>query len=432
MKNFQLILVIIFIFGGVLGVMVFAGLINLDSTGVNKGPTGTVTLWGTVPSNIVNPTITKLNDDKSYTIRYVAKNPQTFDRELLEAIALGQGPDLFLMPHDLIYKYSNKIATIPYANYPLVNFKNNFAQAGDIFLLNTGILALPITVDPLVMYYNRSVLDDNNVAFPPEFWDQLPEYVSKFTIKNDLGGLSKGAFALGQYANITHAKELLSAMFLQVGNPIVTQKFNAFFGATLFDFENVTTTNNIIKTIDFYSTFTNPLRENYTWNKSFPNSIDAFSKEDLVFYFGMSSDLRNLLAKNPNHNFQVAPIPQHRNQLKTTFANVTGLSVSSFSRNPTAAWDALYSLALGDFAASVSASQYIPPARRDLLNQRNTDLYFPVFYSSALFAKSWLDPSAPDTNNIFRLMIEDILSNAQKPETAVISANNRINLLFRN
>lgn len=429
MKNFQLILIIIFIFGGVLGIFVFAGFINLDDAAVNQGPTGTVVFWGTLPSSVVSPLIEEFNRNRTYNVRYVSKRVDTFDQELLEAIALGQGPDLFLVSNDSIYKHINKVAVIPYANYPLVNFKNNFAQAGEVFLSPQGILALPLTIDPTVMYYNRSILDQNSTPFPPAYWDELNDYAQKFTKKNEEGSIIQSAFALGQYANISNAKEILATLFLQVGNPIISNQ-RSFFRANLSQYDE--NKENPVKVLDFFTSFSNPTSSNYTWNKGLPLSIDAFSREDLVFYFGAASDLRNLIARNPNQNFQVAQIPQYRNTDKTTFAKVSGLAMSNFSKNKPAATDALYSLVSGNFANTFSARQYLPPARRDLLGAQASDAYFPVFYSSALFAKSWMDPSYQDSDNIFRSMVEQILSNQRNSESSILSTNNRLNILLNN
>lgn len=428
MRNFQLIMLVLFIFGGVLGIFVFAGFIDLEDSAVNQGPTGTVVLWGTLPSNVVNPIISDFNKGKTYTVKYVAKREDSFERELLEAIALGNSPDLFLIANDLIYKNSNKISKIPYTNYPLFNFKNNFATAGEVFLTKEGILALPITINPMVMYYNRSILDENSVAYPPEYWDELEQYANKFTKKDSLGNINQSSFALGQYSNITHAKNILATLFLQKDNTIIEQA-TSIFRANL---SNPSIIDKNVGVLNFYTDFANPLSKNYSWNKSFSSSLESFSREELVFYFGLASDLRVLLARNPNHNFIASPIPQYKDGTKTTYARVTGLSMSAFAKNKSAATDAMNSLAMGDFSLKISNVQYLPPARRDLLAQRGTDTFTPVFYSSALFAKSWLDPSAIDSDNVFRAMIDEILSNQRSPESALTGANNRLNLLLNN
>jgi ABC-type glycerol-3-phosphate transport system substrate-binding protein len=430
MNNFKLIIIALLGFGGILGVFVFAGFINLDDKAVNSGPTGTVILWGTTPVRIVNPLLEEFNKDKSYKVRYVSKNPQNFDQDLLEAMAIGKGPDLLLLPDNLTLKYQNKLYTIPYASYPLINFKNTFAAASEVFLSSKGVSALPLTIDPMVMYYNRTMLDSNNVIYPPVYWDEFYEFVNIFNKKDESQQITQSAFALGQFSNVSHAKDILLTLFMQTGSPIVSEQ-NGFFRADLDNFRKSQT--NTASSLDFYTSFSNPLKPNYSWNKSLPMSIDAFSKEDLAFYFGFASDLRTLLNKNPNQDFQVATMPQIRNtNNKVTSSRVTGIAISSFSKNLSTSLAAAVALTDSDFALKYSNAQLIPPARRDLLARARSDSYFPVFYSSSLFARSWLDPSSPDSSNIFRLMVEEVLSNARKPEEAILNANNRLNTLIFN
>jgi len=430
MNNFKLVMIILFVFGAVLGVFIFAGFINLDKASVVSGPTGTVTLWGTATPAVMNPIIDDINNNNTFKIKYVRIGAQTFEQDLLEAIALDQGPDLFFLEDNLAFKYSNKIYPIPYTSYPLVTFKNNFVNAGEVFLDSRGILALPITVDPLMLYYNRTMLDSNNIIYPPSYWDEFTSFVKTFTKKDINQEIIQSAFALGQFSNISHAKYIISTLFMQTGNPIVERK-DFIIRSTIN--EPTQNPNNPTSSLAFYTSFSDPLKPNYSWNKSLPLSIDSFSKEDLAFYFGFASDLQVLLNKNPNQDFQVAPVPQLRNSnFKTTSAKVTGIAVSAFSNKKDTALAALYKLADVKYAEMYSFSQYVPPARRDLLAKNRTDSYFPVFYSSALFARSWLDPSATDSNNIFRGMVEQVLSNAREPEDAILNANNRLNLLLLN
>ena len=110
--------------------------------------------------NVTNPT---------FVLKYVQKSADTLDQDLLEALASGVGPDLILLADNLAFRYANRLFAIPYTSYSLATFKSNFSGAGEVFLTGRGVLAFPITVDPLVMYYNRSILDANSVIYPRHF-----------------------------------------------------------------------------------------------------------------------------------------------------------------------------------------------------------------------------------------------------------------------
>lgn len=425
--NFQIIILIIFITAAVIGVFVFSGAIPLGPEEETTAK-GTVVLWGTVKSDIVFSLLEDFNRANStFTVQYEEKSVDTFDSDLLEALASGKGPDMFFITNDLVFKYSDKIYTIPYKSFPLNTFKNNFAGVGEVFLTSSGVLAFPLAVDPLMMYYNRSVLDANSIAYPPSYWDEFDTLVPRLTIKDEAGVIKESAVAMGNFSNVSHAKDILTTLFMQSGNPIVSEKngkFVSVLNSNVGSFD-------LSKALEFYTNFSNPLKEVYSWNKSFANSRDTFSKEDLVFYFGFASELQSLVKKNPNHNFLVTSVPQVRgSNFKLTGAHVTGIAISSFSKNFNTAFIAAGLMAKGDFASRFASSLGIAPVRRDLLSVKQTDAYMPIFYDSAFYARSWLDPSPKDTNDLFRVVVEKVLSNSMSLGSAINDASAKLGLLL--
>jgi ABC-type glycerol-3-phosphate transport system substrate-binding protein len=429
MKNFQLIIIIVFIALAIFGVLVFSGAIPIGNNNT-PGSLGTVILWGTVKGSTMTSLLEEFNKaNPTFVVKYAQKSVESFDQDLLEALADGTGPDMFFLPENLAFHYSNKIVTIPYSSYPLASFKNNFAGAGEVFLTSKGILAFPLSIDPLVMYYNRSMLDANGIIYPPVFWDDLTSLAPKLTKKDDSNKITKSAIALGHFSNITHAKDILSALFMQAGNKIVTEKDGVFNSAL-----NAFTSNpkyNLSSILKFYTDFADPNSDVYSWNKSFPNSDNAFSKEDLAFYFGFASELLSLVSRNPNQNLAVAPFPQIKDaSFKLTGAQVLGIALLASSKNLNTAFTAASLLATGNFASEFALATGVAPARRDLLKIKPADAYSPIFYDSALYARSWLDPSSGDTDNIFRNMIDGVLSNNMTVENAISDANSRLDLLL--
>ena len=425
--NFQLIILIVFIAAAVFGVLVFSGAIPLGG-GDTEGGLGTVTLWGTVPSNILSSALKEFNDaNQTFVVKYVQKSSETFDKDLLEALASGTGPDMFFLPDNLVFQYTNKIFTIPYGSFPLTTFKNTFAGAGEVFLTSKGISAFPISIDPLMMYYSRSILDANGIVYPPATWDDLTGMVPSLTKKDESNKIIKSAVALGHSGNITHAKDILSSLFVQAGNPIISEKEGVFSSVL----DRAVGNFNLPSILKFYTDFADPNSAMYSWNKSFPNSEDAFSKEDLAFYFGYASELQSLINRNPNQNFFVAGMPQIKNgTFKSTGARVTGIAISSFSKNLNTAFTAANLMASGDFASKFAVATGVAPARRDLLAVKPSDAYFPIFYGSALYARSWLDPSPRDTANIFSGMINSVLSGNLSTIDAIKDASAKMQLLL--
>ncbi|OGI73701.1 hypothetical protein A3D42_00510 [Candidatus Nomurabacteria bacterium RIFCSPHIGHO2_02_FULL_41_18] len=429
MKNFQIILIAVFIIAAVLGLLVFSGAIPIGEDN-QENPAGNLIIWGTFKAEVVNPLLDEFdNANPDLTLSYVEKNPKTFDSDLLEALASGVGPDIFFLPDNLAFHYGNKILVIPYQNYPISSFKKNFAAAGEVFLVSNGILAFPITIDPMVMYYNRSMLDAKGIVYPPSDWDQFVNMAPSLTERSEAGKIIKSAVALGHSSNVFHAKDILSMLFMQTGAKMAIEKEGRLVsdlglsaGAGYYSPESA---------LIFYTDFADPGKSIYSWNKSFPLSRDYFSTDNLAFYFGYASELSGLINRNPNQNFSVTEVPQIKgSSFKLTSARVTGLAVSAFSKNQNTAFLVASALTGGNFAAGLAANSGVAPARRDLLASKPEDSFSPTFYASALYGRSWLDPSPEDTDDIFRRMIEGVLSGAMRSREAVVDANSKLNLLF--
>jgi len=427
-NNFQIIVIVIFIAAAVFSVFVFSGSIPIGKDDKNVGQ-GTVVLWGTFPATTMSSIIDNFNTtNKNFTVQYVEKSKDTFNQDLLEALAEGTGPDMFFLPDNLAISYNKKIFTIPYTSYPVASFKNNFASAGEVFLTNKGIMAFPIAIDPLMMYYNRGILDSNGVVYPPKTWNDLVDLVPTLTKKDELGKIIKSTVAMGQFVNVNNAKDILATLFMQTGNPIVVEKSGAHVSALNDD----TRKHNLGAVLKFYVDFADSLTNVYSWNRSLPSSVDVFSREDSAFYFGFASELPILVNKNPNQNFLIAPMPQIKNTAsKITLGKVHGIAISSFSKNFNTAYIAAGLMSSGNFPASFARAFNMTPARRDLLAVKPNDNYSPYTYDSALFARSWLDPSPKSSDDIFRNMIEKVLSNLLSPEEAVNDASSKIDLLLR-
>lgn len=424
--NFQIIILVVFIVAAVLGLLVFSGAIPIG--GNSAGSQGSVVLWGTIPNKDISPILKEFNEaNPTFVVKYVEKSADTLDQDLLEALAAGTGPDIFFLPDNLALHYADKIFTIPYASYPLSTFKNVFAGAGEVFLVAKGILAFPMSIDPLMMYYNRSMLDADGIIYPPTSWDEMTNISSTLTKKDDSNKIIKSTVALGHFGNITHAKDILATLFMQAGNPIFSTDQGKFVSVLDKPVGNY----NLPSVLKFYTDFADPNNSAYSWNRSFPSSDDAFSREDLAFYLGYASELKSLVNKNPNQNFFVAGMPQIKNSnSKVTGARVTGVAISSSSKNFNTAFTAASLMATGDFASKFAAALSVAPARRDLLAVKPADAYSPIFYNSALYSKSWLDPSPKDTDNIFSVMVNSVLSNNLSVAEAVRDASSKMSLLL--
>ncbi len=431
-KTFQMVVVGVFVVLIILGFLGFSGKLDgiLPSSGkdVNYGE---VTLWGTVPTMTMQSLISNyLSNNKSITINYVQKNPETLNSDFVEALARGKGPDMIMLSQDEILKNGDKLGTLPYQTFPERDFKNTFLQEGELFLRPNGIIAMPFTIDPIVMYWNRDIFTNALIPTPPTLWTDFYSLVPKITIRDNQGGISKSLVAFGGYRNVSNAKEVVSLLAMQAGSPVVTEQ-NGVFSPGLVTQDNLATENPVISALRFFTEFSKSGKDSYSWNSSLPQSRSMFESGDLAIYLGYASEYKSIQQRNPHLNFDVAMVPQAGNSpVKLTFGKMYGIATSMASKNPQGSIYAMLLLSSKDLVSGVSALSGLPPVRRDLIGLRPTDAALSVFYDSALISRAWHDPAPSATNLLFMSMIESVTSGRSSMSQALVVAQGGLGALL--
>ncbi len=431
MKNFQIILLVAFGAAVLVAVLIFSGAIKTGEKSANMGASGKVTMWGTLPTKTFSTLLADFNETNAdYQVSYVEKSSATFDQDLTDALASGKGPDMFLLPDELLWKYRNRINLYPFTSYPERSFRDTFTNGSSIFLNSNGIMALPLVVDPIVMYYNRDMFEKAFLATPPTDWNQVYAISKSLTQKDSNSLIAESGVALGTWDNIKNVKDIFSMLLLQGGTSI-TQINGALLEGTLDDPVSGTKTIPAQSVIAFYSEFANPVSEYYSWNRARPNSFDAFIAGDLAIYFGTASELPAIRAKNPNLDFDVALVPQIKDaSTKATSANFHVISLSKFSTNPTTAYVVATQMTGKDFLTKFhEANTNYSPVRKDLLSVKPADPYQVVFYNSALIGKTWLDPDPLKSSVILKGMIENYTSGAMDIYSSIKDASDKLSIL---
>ncbi len=429
MSKFQVILLAVFVLLAVIGVFVFA-----TSSSNQSAALVPITIWGTLPQADMTAAIDDLeNADKTtFEASYTYVDEADFQSKLVNAIATGQGPDIVLIPQDIFLSVKNLLYPIPYADYSQRLFEDNFAQAGEIFLDPTsGIYALPVAIDPMVMFWNRNLLSSAGIALPPKTWTDLLAEVPKLTAKDANGNLTASAVAFGEWTNVPHAKDILSMLMLQSGSPIVSaDQTTGKLSAALLE-SNSSGIMPSAEALNFFTQFADPSKDVYSWNRALPSADSAFLAGQLAFYFAPASETSTLRARNPNLNFDVAEVPQTGTTLAGTFADVYAFGLLKSSPNLSA--DILdANLLTGDKAAAdISAAAAVAPARRDLLAQTQSSAYQAIFWQSALIGENFLDPNPVATDSLFEQMVESVTSGAKSAADAVNSADGSLGTLIR-
>lgn len=437
LSKFQLFFLGALIFIIVLAIGVFA--FNKAS---NSGAISNVIIWGTLPDKTMQAFVqrqemTSMLTQKRVSVTYVEKPSATFDQEVVEAIASGRGPDAVMITQDAALQYMDKIIPIPYTSFAERSFKDpqtGYIQEAELFLTAQGIEALPFTVDPIVMYWNRTLFTNAGIPTPPALWSQLyatDGVISKINKIDVNHNILKTSIALGTYNNVFHSKDILSLLMFQAGSPIVVRDLNGVLQSAMSNSNSTASASGAQAALSFYTQFADPAKNIYSWNTSLPLSRDVFTAGDLALYFGYASELNNLYVRNPNLNFDVALMPQSQSSsANVTFGKVYGLSILRSSSNVTATANVLVALTSSASQAIWSGISGYPPITRDLLAIKPTGPFMSVFYTAALQSQGWLDPNRSSTDAIFSDMVGSVLSGDRGPSEAVQDASGRLSRLL--
>lgn len=433
MSNFKTIVLVVFGIFIFISVAIFAGV-----GGFTKGDSkSTVVVWGTIEERTVmgmlNDKVFKSALSNVAFVKYIEKDSRTYESEFVNALASGAGPDLVLLPHDFIVEHQDKLIVVPFDSYGGERkYKNTFIEEGELFLTSDGILGLPFTIDPLVMYWNRNIFSGAGIANPPEYWDELFTLSPKMTNRDQSLNILQSTVALGEFINITNAKEILSALIMQAGNPIVVRDEGSRSGFSVHLGDSSTSLGSPAEAaLRFYTEFSNPVKSVYSWNRALPEDRQSFIAGDLAIYFGFASELTELRRANPNLNFDVATLPQSRDAgFRRTFGNMSALAVSRNASNPSAAFGVANVFSGNRIVSLYTKFSPLPPVRRDLLAQTPPDAYSTVFYNSALIANAWLDLDREATTRVFKDMVEGVTSGRLRLNNAIRTAEDELENLL--
>jgi len=428
LSTFQIVVIALFGFFLVAGVIVFATYKSSSS----KVSSVEISLWGTIDQGLFKGLISKLNSDynQELKINYTQISEESFDSTVVEALADGVGPDALLVPQDKILKYVNKIYPIPYENYPQRTFMDTFVAGTEIYLGSQGVLGLPFIIDPLVMYWNRDIFTNNQIAQAPTNWADFPILTEKISKSDTNSNILKSAVAFGEFRNVNNAKEIISALIMQAGSPITQYDSSGKLESALGVSSGDSKTSPAESAVRFYADYSNPKKSVYSWNRALPMSKSYFLRGDLGVYFGFGAEYSDLKIKNPNLNFDVALFPQVVDtKSKSTFGKMQAFVLLKSSKNIAPAYSVLSYLTSNEpMKLWLSLSDYAP-TRRDIIAQGASDPVGSVLYNSALISKAWLDPDKDKTALILQNMIENVTTGRSTVPESVEKASDEIDNL---
>jgi ABC-type glycerol-3-phosphate transport system substrate-binding protein len=424
MFSLRTILLGVGIFATVLSVLIFSGKISVgDKT---QKVVGDVAVWGTLPEAPMNAITQSFNPAaKTYAVRYRYIPEDIFSQKLLEALASGTGPDVILAPYQTILSQADRI-------YPFQmdekGFRDLYVDGASILYTPQGVLALPVSIEPMVLFYNRTLFSKHGIINPPMYWDELTTLAPILTIKEG-GKFIESAVALGT-PGVPYSKDIIMAIISQLGQtPVVrladrdgTAQFTVLVNRPVTEGSEILP----LATADrFFTQFGDPGQNAYTWNQDQENvAADTFVAEKLAMYVGYSGEYQTLRNRNPRGDFQMTTLPQTRGyNTFSTGMRMYALATLKTTKNPLASLTVESQFAGMGVSPSIAAIVGGVPALRSYAGTQSLD---PVVARSMLVAKGWYDSYQKETNAYASSMISDIINYRKGVNDAASAFSSRL------
>lgn len=433
LRPFQIVLLAFFA-AMAIGAVILLGAYQASVSGQSKLYGQSVLVWGTFPKSVIVGVFSDITqDEKAFeAVAYEAFEEESFASELVNAIAEGRGPDLIVLNSEQMVELRPKLIAIPYETLPLRSFKDTFVDGAEIFTFPEGTYAVPMGVDPLLLYWNRDLFAASSLAQAPATWEEVVNLVVPNLVNIDnRRTIIQSAIALGEYRNLENAKAILMSLMMQTGSRLVSIDEDRYQVALDQHVVADTRTKPLEAALEFFTDFSNANSPLYTWNRSQQNDKNAFLAGELAMYFGLASEYKDIVGKNPNLNFDAALMPQgSAATIKRTYGTFYGYAIPQSALNSAGAYLVAQKLSSYDYSQVIAEEVGLVTPRRDLIALGVADPVKQTAMNAALIARGWLDPDRLATDPIFADMIEGIVSNRQRISEAVSVAVGRISREF--
>lgn len=373
------------------------------------------------------------------SINYKKFRYEEYEQQLLEAFAKGKGPDIFAIHNTWVRKYQELITPLPAQTSTVLIYESGSIKKETVRELQTArsitpreiranfvdqvakdaiisgkdasgnfveqIYGLPLSVDTLVMFYNRNLLNLAGIPTPAATWKDFQQQVKQTTVLDKGGEVLQAGATIGAGANVTRSFDILSLLMMQNGASMMQ------YPSVVFDkipAGQSRTTPPAQEALNFYLDFSSPSKEVYCWNKNMPNSIDYFAGGNAAYFFGYSYHIQQIKNNAPGLSFSIAKVPQIEGNPEINYANYWLYTVSNKSARGEEAWNFIQYLAVNkDNVKKYLTKTQKPAALRELIAEQKENETLAPFADQLLTAQSWYQGKNPSAaESVFIEMID--------------------------
>lgn len=385
-----------------------------------------------------------------------------YENLIINELAEGEGPDIFSMPNHWFLRNTKKVNPLPEDLATPEQFEATFVTVAynDLVLRDprdgrTRIFGIPLTVDTLALYYNKSHFEDKipSRGRPASTWEELKEDVFKLTkTDNSFERFEVAGIAMGRQDNVARWLDILFLLFIQHDANL----YNDNVSAAEFSKQRVVdasgqSINPAAKALDLYTSFALPANKNYSWNAFLADArtpekeLDTFARGKVSMIFGYSHLYEDVLDEiselesqgvstvSPS-DVRIAMVPQVvdpeiSTEKRDALASYSVETVSRTSEHSREAWDFLLFMSRQENLKFYNEETHRPTSRRDMIEEQKLDPIYGVYAEQIGFAESLQVYDAGAYATIFAKAVDAVLATVS-PADALRIAEEEVNELL--
>ncbi len=294
--------------------------------GKKTAETRKITWWNLWEDDAVVRSLIQEYETKNPNVKveYAKQSPQDYRERLVNSLAKGAGPDIFVFHNTWAPLLARDLDRVPASVSSSADFARDYYYViSSDLTVGPGLVGIPLGFDALTLFINEDLFKEAGLE-PPTTWVELRDR-AKILTKIENGRIVQAGVALGRTENVDHWQDIVGLMLLQNGVSLSSPEPDLVENA-----------------LSFFTVFSKADR---VWDETLPSSTQAFASGKLAMYFGPSWRYFNIKEANPSLNFRTVPLPQvpkeDPEEPDISYATYWVQGVWAKSSNKDLAWDFL-------------------------------------------------------------------------------------------
>lgn len=270
----------------------------------------TLHYWGLwEPKEVMQPLIEEYEKQHpNIKIEYVEKYFGNIDTKYVykgnyqdaieERLKRSGGVDIMRIHYTWVPKYIKYLYPAPSTVLTAEQLKEDFypALVNAVTTASGKVYAMPLYIDGLVLFYNKTLLQKAGYAGPPQTWDDAIAYAKTLTKRDEQGNIVQAGLGIGSVGNVLHAPQIIMLMLTQAGVPIVDLQKKSFG----LDSPEAAAA------LEFYYSFQTKEK---VWDFRLPTDLQFFAQGKLAMMIAPAWRIQDVLGLNQGLDFDIAPVP---------------------------------------------------------------------------------------------------------------------------